>query len=144
MFSHCNKLSIKTLKHTIFSKNSTLTPNSCDLRTFVAKCCRQNLGTFSADFWRLKSRIRRLFSLLECMYKCCSYCCQLSFQLHLDEGILTTVFFFFFRLRSSPIADPDISPHNDCILTHRNIVYWHKCGKSGIVVACGPRRELLL
>ena len=49
------------------------------------------------------------------VHKCCSYCCQLSFQLYLDKGawprkILTTV--FFFRLRSSPIADPDISPHN--------------------------------
>ena len=48
----------------------SMTPNSCDfydLCTFVAKFCRQNLRTFPADFWRLKSRIRRLFSLLECM-----------------------------------------------------------------------------
>ena len=33
----------------------------------LLKFCRQNLRTFSTDFWRLKSRIRRLFSLLECM-----------------------------------------------------------------------------
>ena len=31
-----------------------------DLRTFVAKFCRRDLRTFSADFLRLKSGIRRL------------------------------------------------------------------------------------
>ena len=52
---------IKT--HYIPKKNATLTPNSCDfydLLTFVAKFCGQNLRTFSADFCRLKSKIRRL------------------------------------------------------------------------------------
>ena len=52
---------IKT--HYIPKKNATLTPNSCDfydLLTFVAKFCGQNLRTFSADFFRLKSKIRRL------------------------------------------------------------------------------------
>ena len=52
---------IKT--HYIPKKNATLTPNSSDfydLLTFVAKFCGQNLCTFSADFFRLKSKIRRL------------------------------------------------------------------------------------
>ena len=64
MYSHCNKLSIKTLKHTIFSTtNATLTQKSCDLydlRTFVAIFFRRDSRTFSADFLRLKSKIRRL------------------------------------------------------------------------------------
>ena len=70
MFSHWNKLSIKTLKQYILNKNSTLTPNSCDfydLRTFVAKFCRCDLRTFSAEFWRLKRQNPQTESLSECM-----------------------------------------------------------------------------
>ena len=39
--------------------------NFFDLRTFVAKFCRENLRIFSADFFDLKSKIRRHFYFLD-------------------------------------------------------------------------------
>ena len=39
--------------------------NILDLRTFVAKFCRKNLRIFSADFFDLKSKIRRHFYFLD-------------------------------------------------------------------------------
>ena len=51
------------------------------LHTFVAKCCLQEWRTFSADLLRLESRIRKLFSLFECIWWWWSvqvHCCTLS------------------------------------------------------------------
>ena len=45
--------------------------NLIDLRTFVAKFCREDLRTFSADFFGLKNGIRRLLCFLDV--------CQLEF-----------------------------------------------------------------
>ena len=39
--------------------------NFYDLPTFVAKFCRENLRTFSADFFGLKSEVRRHFYFLD-------------------------------------------------------------------------------
>ena len=39
--------------------------NLIDLRTFVAKFCREDLRTFSADFFGLKNGIRKLFCFLD-------------------------------------------------------------------------------
>ena len=36
-----------------------------DLRTFDAKFCRENIPTFSADYFGLKSKIRRHFYFLD-------------------------------------------------------------------------------
>ena len=67
MFSHWNRLS-KKLKLYIFNKNATLTPNSCDfydLRNYVAKFCCQNVRTFSADFFGLKTEFRRRYPFMD-------------------------------------------------------------------------------
>ena len=63
MFSHWNKLSIKSWTQYFLNKNATLTPNSCDcydLRTFVAKFCRRIYALFPQNFGDWKGGIRRL------------------------------------------------------------------------------------
>ena len=54
----------------ILNKNAPLTPNSWDfydLRNIVAKFCRENLRTFSADLFGLKNRIPQTLSFFGCM-----------------------------------------------------------------------------
>ena len=54
--------------------------NFFDLRTFVAKFCRKNLRIFSADFFDLKSKIRRHFYFLD-----------VWFSLALSKNILSII-----------------------------------------------------
>ena len=52
----------------IFHKNALLTPNVHNfdaLRTFVTKICCCDFRTFSAQFFGLKSRIRKVYSFLD-------------------------------------------------------------------------------
>ena len=58
---HSEKNAFK--RHMPFICQKSLNLN--DLHTFVAKFCRGNLRTFSADFFGLKSRIRRLYPFLD-------------------------------------------------------------------------------
>ena len=48
--------------------------NFDDLRTFVAKFFRENLRTFSADFFGLKTKIRRHFYFLDVWGHCVCLC----------------------------------------------------------------------
>ena len=76
----------------MLNKNATLTPNSCDfydLRNYVAKFCCQNVRTFSADFFGLKTEFRRRYPFLDVCVQYVQFCASVYNLVYVHKSFYT-------------------------------------------------------